>query len=138
MWLFHCACLHNLLFPVQAVHFRVGVMVEDNHTAGVFVTTMLAILGGPFRLFEMMGLQQPWTSHAIVSVLYLVVHPMAAATGIRYEQHADCKPCKMLQCVDERCFVVVFEPCAAATHVTISPFSLKKRRLPMNILQDDD
>lgn len=87
----HGAGLPEPLYHVQAVHFRVGVLVEDNHTAGVFVTTMLAILGGPFRLFEMMGLQQPWTSHAIVSVVYLVVHPMAAATGIRYEHHAE--PC---------------------------------------------
>jgi hypothetical protein len=56
---------------------------EDKHTAGVFVTTMLAILGGPFRLFEMMGLQQPWTAHALVSVLYLAIHPLGAASGIR-------------------------------------------------------
>lgn len=69
--------------PQQSVHARPSMWVADTHTAGVFITTMLAILGGPFRLFEMMGLQQPWQHHVLNSILYMVVHPLAAATGIR-------------------------------------------------------
>jgi hypothetical protein len=67
----------------QSVHARPSMWVADTHTAGVFITTMLAILGGPFRLFEMMGLQQPWQHHVLNSILYVFVHPWAAATGIR-------------------------------------------------------
>lgn len=68
---------------MQAVHYRPGMVSEENHTAFVLATTMLAILGGPFRLFEMMGLQQPWRYHALNTVLYLVVHPCFAADGMR-------------------------------------------------------
>lgn len=49
----------------------------------VHLRPQLAILGGPLRLFEMLGLQQPWRSHALITALYLVCHPLFAATGIR-------------------------------------------------------
>lgn len=67
----------------QAVHARYGMVAEEMNTAGMLFTTMLAILGGPFRLFEMLGLQQPWRLHAVISVLYLALHPWAAMDGIR-------------------------------------------------------
>jgi hypothetical protein len=47
------------------------------------LATMLAILGGPFRLFEMLGLQQSFASNVAVTLLYLAVHPWAASYGIR-------------------------------------------------------
>lgn len=67
----------------QAVHYRVSMWADTNHSATVLVTTMLAITGGPFRLFEMLGLQQPWSYHVLIAVVYLLVHPRAASTGIR-------------------------------------------------------
>lgn len=67
----------------QAVHARYGMVAEEMNTAGILFMTMLAILGGPFRLFEMLGLQQPWRLHAVMSVLYLALHPWAAMDGIR-------------------------------------------------------
>lgn len=74
-----------LCCAAQAVHYRPASVFADEERAGVtvFVSTMLGVLGGPFRLFEMMGLQQPWSSHAIIAVLYLLLHPLAAADGIR-------------------------------------------------------
>lgn len=69
--------------PKQAIHWRLNLVAASADTRLSLLLTMLAILGGPFRLFEMIGLQQPWYQHAAVSVLYMAIHPWAAMNGIR-------------------------------------------------------
>lgn len=71
------------MIPLQAVHYRVGRLAAGNESVAALVTTMFGVLGGPFRLFEMMGLQQPWRYHVLNTLLYMVLHPWASADGIR-------------------------------------------------------
>ncbi|WIA38287.1 hypothetical protein OEZ86_001627 [Tetradesmus obliquus] len=66
----------------QAVHWRVSLSGGQDSVA-VLMATILSVLGGPFRAFEMLGLQQPFPLHVLNTVYYLLIHTAAAFEGCR-------------------------------------------------------
>eukprot|EP00775_Hariotina_reticulata_P004101 gene4101-4347_t len=65
----------------MAVHWRAGPSEKDSCL--VFFISMVTCIGGPFRVFELLGLQQPFKAHVIVSLFYLAVHTPAVMIGAR-------------------------------------------------------
>ncbi|KAF8062033.1 hypothetical protein HT031_004293 [Scenedesmus sp. PABB004] len=66
----------------QATHVRVS-LSGNMESPLVLLASMLGVLGGPFRAFEMLGLRQGFPAHAVVSAYYLLLHTALAADGCR-------------------------------------------------------
>ncbi len=58
-------------------------VVEEDLQVAPMLVIILAITAVPFRLFEVLGLQQTFAMHAVVSVAFLALHPAAALPGAR-------------------------------------------------------
>jgi hypothetical protein len=68
----------------QAVLYRgPALVVEERSRVGPMLLMILMVTAVPMRLFEVLGLQQTCSMHALVALAFLAIHPAAALQGAR-------------------------------------------------------
>lgn len=68
----------------QAILYRgPNLVAEEDLQVGPMLLSILAVTAVPMRLYEVLGLQQSTSMHAIVSVAFVVLHSAAALPGAR-------------------------------------------------------
>lgn len=58
-------------------------VVEEDHQFGPMLLAIVTVMAVPMRLFEVLGLQQTFSMHALVAVAFVALHPAAALQGAR-------------------------------------------------------
>ena len=68
----------------QAVLWRgPALLIEKEHRVWSLLMSMVAVTAIPMRLYEVLGLQQSFSMHVLVTLAFLAMHPYAALAGGR-------------------------------------------------------